>query len=216
MVKKKYVILGASRGLGQSLYKNLASQGFSEFLLVSRKINSDHILCEGTEIFQSDFSKNENIIALYDRILNFNPHYIVYCAGGGPYGAYSAKKWSDHVWALQVNFLFPAELIHKLLNSASDLRNLHSLTYIGSKIAENQPDPLASSYAAAKHAMRGLITTLQQEKSTSFAVKLFSPGYMETDLLPLNSSPRLQNKAVSPVEVASQLVSFIDSPELLS
>ena len=36
------------------------------------------------------------------------------------------------------------------------------MVIVGSKVAENAPDPLAASYCA-KHALRGLITTLEAE-----------------------------------------------------
>jgi NAD(P)-dependent dehydrogenase (short-subunit alcohol dehydrogenase family) len=70
---------------------------------------------------------------------------------------------------------------------------------------------MASSYAAAKHALKGLVTTVQAEASLKFKTKLFSPGYILTDLLPAHSAPRLENKAQPAESVASQLVQFIDS-----
>ena len=156
-----------------------------------------------------DFSKNNVDEIFFKQIIDFNPTEIIYCAGGGPYGIFENKKWSDHQWAMDVNFLYPAKLIHQILNVKSEFKNLKSITCVGSDIAENKPDSFASSYAAGKHALRGLITTLQVENSTPIHIKLFSPGYMQTDLLPANSQPRLTNQAMDPALVAEKLIEFI-------
>ncbi|MBK7960771.1 MAG: hypothetical protein IPK04_05925 [Bdellovibrionales bacterium] len=72
--------------------------------------------------------------------------------------------------------------------------------FIGSQIAERNPDINAASYTAAKHALLGIISTLQKEalegkdtKKASLAhdLRLFSPGYMNTSLLPPTAWPRL-------------------------
>jgi short-subunit dehydrogenase len=213
IMNNRYVILGASRGLGWAFYQNkFAAEPNSEFLLVSRKINeshrSDH---QHVQICKNDFSVTPVSSNFLKVLKEFSPTYIVYCAGGGPYGHFENKKWSDHTWAINVNFMFPAELLHLISNDPESYRNLKSITFIGSKIAESNPDARAASYAAAKHALKGLVTTVQLESTLPFKVKLFSPGYILTDLLPLNSAPRIENKALTVDIVASQLVQFIDS-----
>ncbi len=210
---KKIVIMGASRGLGWATYQHLNTNLENEFLLVSRKIQNNKVT-ENTKKITEDFSKNNIDPYFLNQITEFNPTEIIYCAGGGPYGVFQNKKWSDHEWALNVNFLYPAQLIHEILNNKSKFKNLKSITCIGSSIAENKPDQNAASYSAAKHALRGLITTLQTENASDIQIKLFSPGYMLTDLLPANSAPRIENRAVDPVVIAAKLVEFIDSDQL--
>ena len=174
---------------------------------------------KNTKKITQDFSKNDIDADFLNQITEFNPTEIIYCAGGGPYGTFENKKWSDHEWALSVNFLYPAQLIHQVLNQQlnqkNKFKNLKSITFVGSDVAENKPDANAASYAAAKHALRGLITTLQIENTSSIQIKLFSPGYMQTDLLPVNSQPRAENKAADPTHVAEKLIEFIDSDHLL-
>ena len=216
-MKNRYVILGASRGLGQALYQNLMNKNLAaQFLLVSRKINEEPTKNHHhTIIFKNDFSVLPVAENLLTEIKNFKPTHIIYCAGGGPYGNFETKKWSDHVWALNVNFLFPAELLHVLSTTSILVDHLKKVIFVGSAIAESQPDSKASSYAAAKHALKGLVTTVQLESTLSFKVKLFSPSYMLTDLLPKNSIPRLDNKAESIESAASRLAEFIDSNDNL-
>jgi short-subunit dehydrogenase len=211
---RKIVILGASRGLGWATYQNFCLKyPEAEFVLVSRKIQSTPDLQSVIKI-AADFSKGVIEEAFLQQIVEFNPSEIIYCAGGGPYGNFENKKWSDHQWALNVNFLYPAQLIHQILNHKDRFLNLKSITCIGSRVAENRPDEKASSYAAAKHALRGLISTLQIENTSAIQLKLFSPGYILTNLLPVNSLPRLENLAEDPAAVAEKLVEFIDSDQI--
>lgn len=211
---KKIVILGASRGLGSATYQALnLKYPDAQFILSSRKIENCQTYGNTKKIVQ-DFSKTPVDTIFFNEIKNFNPTEIIYCAGGGPYGNFEIKKWSDHAWALNVNFLYPAQLIYEVLNKKLEFINLKSMTFVGSDIAEVKPDAMASSYCAAKHALKGLVSTLQTEASSKFKIKLFSPGYMATELLPAQSAPRLQNLAENPAEVAKKLVEFLDSDAL--
>ncbi len=219
-IMRKIIILGASRGLGQALFQKLYLQNpQAQFLLVSRKIETNSSL-QNVDFLNQDFSKLPVEITFIDKIINFSATDIIYCAGGGPYGLYQDKKWSDHEWAFNVNFNYPAQLIHLILTNKNSYSSLRNLCFVGSQIAESSPDIKASSYAAAKHALKGLITTLQaenmKEQKHHLRIKLFSPGYIKTDLLPENSAPRLKNIALEASEVASQMFEFIDSDLELS
>lgn len=212
---QRIAILGASRGLGWAAYQKISVQlPEAQFLLVSRKIQNCSVGAN-TQVSAQDFSKKPLLDDFLKTLIQFKPTQIIYCAGGGPYGFFESKKWYDHEWALNVNFLYPAQFIHEILTHVSDFKDLQSFTCIGSDIAEARPDVKASSYCAAKHALKGLITTLQIENTTPIQFKLFSPSYMVTDLLPANSAPREQNKAESPEKVAEKLIDFVTSNELI-
>lgn len=169
-----------------------------------------------------DFSKNENILSLHKEIIDFNPHRLIYCAGGGPYGFFHKKTWQSHAWSFQLNFLFPGELLHTLLSEKSEnISNLKQLVFIGSTIAEDQPDPFAASYAAGKHALKGLISSLVEESKspllkdfTPWDIRLYSPGYMDTSLLPAQSLPRKQNEKIllKPENVAEDVLTWMSQP----
>lgn len=199
----KFILLGASRGLGWATYQALAKKyPAAEFLLVSRKI------AEGNyQSFKYDFAKDLTAEFL-TQISDFKPTTIIYFAAGGPYGNFQDKKWADHQWALNVSFLFPAQLLHSLMQVTPD--SLKKFVVVGSAIAENKPDPGAASYCAAKHALKGLVTTLQAENKTAFKIDLFSPGYIETDMLPALSWPRQQGLAESAENVANQLIDSLN------
>lgn len=204
----KFILLGASRGLGWATYQGLSKKyPSSEFLLISRKISDDTLQNSKASVMRYDFSK-ELTSEFFTQISNFKPTTIIYFAAGGPYGNFQDKKWTDHQWALNVSFLFPAQLLHALLQKAPE--TLQKFLVVGSAIAENKPDPMAASYCAAKHALRGLISTVKEENKSAFKIELFSPGYIETDLLPAQSWPRQQGLAASAENVAAQLIDSLN------
>ncbi len=196
---ERILVLGGSRGLGAALMQALEA----------RKTNPMSYSRKSAVSF--DFSQTESWPKIYDRIRSLNPQRIIYCAGGGPYGSFQKFQWKDHSWAFKVTFEFPASLLHFLLQNGKT--DLEQLILIGSSIAESQPDPGAASYAAAKHALRGLVTSVQKEE-LPFDLRLLSPGYMETDLLPYDSAPRRAGLAKSPQQVAQLMIQSISDPAL--
>jgi short-subunit dehydrogenase len=150
-----------------------------------------------------DLTKRSDWDSVIEFVQKTDPDQIIYCSGGGPYGLYNQKKFSDHEWAFNLNFLFPAYLIHQIDKS---------MTLVGSSVAESKPDPMASSYAASKHGLLGLIKSVKAE-SPSRKIKLFSPGYMDTGLLPANAWPRQQGLQQSPATLAKILIDWIQSDD---
>jgi len=124
---------------------------------------------------------------------------VFFVAGGGPYGLYQERKWSDHEWALQVSFLFAARALHALCVA----QRLEQVILVGSSVAENDADVRAASYSAAKHALKGLWSTLRAE-NPNWDLRLFSPGYMDTELLPAQAPVRRQG-VYSPEALAQEL-----------
>ena len=208
----RIALLGASRGLGWAVYTQLAEKNKdTSFFLSSRKISEKiKFVSNNTIIKPQDFSKVPLQTGFLEDLQDFKPTHLIYMAGGGPYGAYASKKWSDHVWALNTSFMYPAELIHTILSHPHTWESLVQVICVGSAIAEAKADPYAASYAAAKHALKGLISTLQQEGSGKPELHLFSPGYMQTELLPQSSWPRQQGLAEDVMLVASRLIALIE------
>lgn len=249
-MQRRFILLGASRGLGWSTFQLLQKRADTQaFLLSSRKIQARTFEIEQLleaypadeaqssaqkskqaieqtakqkvkqaakqeiKLVAQDFSKLPIDGAFLQDLENFQATDLIYFAGGGPFGSFADKKWNDHQWALNTTFLYPAQLMHQILSQKKtkwpDLRNL---VVIGSAIAESKPDPKAASYAAAKHALKGLIDTVQFELDLvqGLRVHLFSPGYMQTDLLPAHSEPRQKQLAENPLDVAKKLITVIE------
>jgi short-subunit dehydrogenase len=222
---ERIVILGASRGLGYSLAYQLLDQTSANLWLSSRKIDQ---LAQGTAFANApsrvnlvavDFTNATAIVTILQHLSSYRPTRLFYCAGGGPFGIFQEKPWHSHLWALQLNLLFPAQLLHSLLSERLLLfKNLRQIIIIGSSIAENNADPGASSYSAGKHGLKGLLHSLVVENSASTAdnlidLRLYSPGYMDTTLLPPNSRPRQDGSFIAdPNKIADDLLRWALSP----
>ena len=202
-------ILGASRGLGYQLACNLKSQ--AHLCLISRKVENITQEFEPQHVVKSfDFTKEQSWSEVIDLLRSQNVHRVFYVAGGGPHGSFALKDWKDHQWAYKLNFLFPSYLLHAGLKN-SEL--FQQFIYVGSSVCEDQPDPKGASYCASKHAMKGLISSIQKEKP-NLDVRLFSPGYMDTDMLPPQAIPRKNHmNLLSPKEVAGELWQWAQSSD---
>lgn len=191
---EKWILCGASSGLGQAFAELIEEQNYNhELFMFSRKSK-----------FVADFSNEQSWLEVLQEFKKIQPDRIFYFAGGGPYGQYSKKSWESHLWSYRVNFLFPAFLLSQKFTD-----NLKQFVLIGSKIAENKPDPMAASYSASKFALRGLFLNLIEEKSLAYDLRLFSPGYMDTRLLPGNAWPRQSGLVQDPKQVAKTLSNWI-------
>jgi short-subunit dehydrogenase len=213
-VQKRWALLGCSRGLGRAFLELLhAQEPTSAKLLISRKVELLSTFAEPIHVIRKmDFAKQEEWPQLLSDIREFSPTHLIYFAGGGPYGSYQQKSWKDHEWAWRVTFQCPAFLLHALLTENS----LRQFTVIGSQIAEANVDPGAASYCAGKHALKGLISTVMKESATR-DVRLFSPGYLDTELLPAHAWPRQQTaekeseRVKSPKEAAKALWEWLQN-----
>lgn len=181
------LILGASRGLGRALAIE-ATVNLSAVVGVSRKENLLQAMAAEQPLFTflvADFAKTEdqNRVLEYLRAQRFDKIFLV--AGGGPYGLFHQRAMRDHLWAWETSFVFHAKVLHLL----ASLRRGEQTIVVGSSVAEDKPDPHAASYCAAKHALKGLTLSLRAE-NPDWDLRLFSPGYMDTDLLPKNAAVR--------------------------
>lgn len=169
----RVVIIGASRGLGAELCAIASRQ--AEVLGVSR--SQGH----AARWFKQDLSKD--ISPLLETLKEFKPNQIFYVAGGGPFGDFASKDFKDHQWCFRTTFESAARVVHEFLGKSDQI------VLCGSAVAEANADPKAASYAAAKHALKGLYASIIAEKPST-DLRLFSPGYLDTELLPKNASVR--------------------------
>ncbi len=214
-MSKKIAILGASRGFGRALSLEAAGASKSELLLVSRKqelLTSLKLDVENlgsrASVLCSDFNVKVDQEEVLRVLSDFKPDKVIYCAGGGPHGPYASKKWEDHQWAYNVTFIFAARVLHFCLKNQSFVKQFVA---IGSSVCEQSADINAASYSAAKHALLGLHKTVSIEEPT-FDFRLFSPSYMDTDMLPPSAPVRLEKKVSSPKAVAMELLYWLEQP----
>ncbi len=204
-IGEKIFIFGASRGLGSFFYKEYLSQNpQAQFYLASRKPPTE--FRSGDQFIQFDASKENTWVSIFEFLNQVKPHRIFYFPGGGPYGLYQDKEMKDHLWSLKVNLEFPMHLLHFYLNKEFAQQAL----FVGSAVAEG-PDLKAGSYAAGKAGLKNLLASIAQE--TNKDLRLFSPGYMNTDLLPPGAKVRDgSRKILDPDTVAQDLFHWIEKP----
>lgn len=209
---KNWCFLGASRGLGyQSTLVWDQKIKEATFYLVSRKSDDLQGLKTGIKnnqaiVLEADFNNFSDQKKIIQKLLSLDNLGVLYFAGGGPYGEFENQKWTSHQWAFEVNFLFPSKLLHELLKTPG----CSLFAYVGSAVAENSCDPKASSYAASKHAMKGLLSSIYKENpQRQCQIRLLSPSYMDTDMLPQGSWPRREGRVSPPREVAQTLYEWL-------
>jgi NAD(P)-dependent dehydrogenase (short-subunit alcohol dehydrogenase family) len=94
----------------------------------------------------------------------------------------------------------------------AEARRFVPVILLGSAVAEASADPGAASYCAAKHALKGLIASLRAE-IPAWDLRLFSPGYMDTEMLPGNAAARRQG-VYSPARMARELWDWSLTPDI--
>lgn len=196
---ERIALFGIGSGLGEQLARELLAKGTQ--LAAWSRSNS---IGEGVQFHQSDFSARVQWDRIAGEVLKFQPQRVIYVAGGGPYGLFHQKAWGSHEWALNVNFLFPAFLTHALLQRPG----IRQMLFVGSAIAESKPDSKAVSYSASKHGLKGLVLNLASEYK-DIDVRLFSPGYMKTKMLPENSEAVQKGMAQEPRQVAIEIINWM-------
>lgn len=210
---EKIAVIGASRGLGREISKELARrfQGVQLFL-ASRKTElllklADEMqpLCESIDFSSFDLSLPEQQAKLIHALEEFDPDRIFYVAGGGPHGAFTDKQWKDHQWAFEVSLLAPLKILHRFSST-------QQLVFVGSDIAENNNSSNELSYGLSKKALRAAIASFLEE-NPSTDIRLLSPGYMDTELLPPGAPPRTTHHVLSPSEVAQKTIDWISRPK---
>jgi short-subunit dehydrogenase len=198
----RVIILGASRGLGAELVKHISQTGYPT-VGFGRKEKALQALRDLHPLFEyrvADFSHHLG----QDEALRFlsteNYTKVICVAGGGPFGPYHERAMRDHDWAWEVTFHFQARLLHALKVANQKDKQI---IFVGSSVAESSPDPFAASYCAAKHALKALILSVRLE-NPEWDIRLFSPGYMDTDMLPIHAAVR-QRGVYSPAAMARDL-----------
>ena len=214
----RLAFIGASRGLGAALCRHLFDLNLKlDLLMISRKQDVLEELAQrapdqaNVKMAVLDVSKPTDQDGVLEELQAFSPTRVIYFVAGGPFGAYGSKAWKDHRWAFEVSLLFPSRLLHFCLHNPWP--QLKQLILLGSAVAEDRADPFAASYAAAKHGLLGLHRSLREEHP-ALDVRLFSPGYMDTELLPKNAYPRQQGAEIlDPAIVAKKLWDWAQSDE---
>lgn len=189
MTVSRTLVLGGSRGLGKALMD----------------LNPDSLSVSRASKDPVDLSKENSAKTVLEIVQSFSPNRIFYVAGGGPHGAFFEKNMKSHMWAYSVNLFTPIQIIYGLIEQGYE----GEFIYIGSAIAERSKSSQSLSYSSSKTSAKNIILSHQ---SKMLKTKVFSPPYMNTDLLPKGSWPRQEfpDLVVEPLKVAEVLLDWLD------
>lgn len=177
---KKFLLTGASSGIGRALALDLAARGVELFLVARRKQELKAIAHETRAHFLvADITSPYFLVELknkwgleFDGLIN-NAGLAL---GRSPY---ELSELSDMERMLQVNVEAAFKLTHAILpamlNSGGDILNLCS-------IAGHSTYPGGAIYCATKHALWAFTKALREETcGKNLRVMQISPGMVETE-----------------------------------
>ena len=180
--QKLIVVTGASTGIGASVARELARQGFHVLAGVRRDHDADAIRSIGIEPVILDITKPEQVEALAARVAD-DPralHALVNNAGiqvNGPVEALPIAQWR---WVFEVNLFghiaVTQALLPALLRSKGRVINISS---VGGKVAM----ATYGAYAGAKFALEAVSDSLRREIAPlGVQVVVVEPGGVRTEM----------------------------------
>ncbi len=180
--QKLIVVTGASTGIGASVARELARQGFHVLAGVRRDHDADAIRSTGIEPVILDITKPERVEALAARVAG-DPralHALVNNAGiqvNGPVEALPMAQWR---WVFEVNLFghiaVTQALLPALLRSKGRVINISS---VGGKVAM----ATYGAYAGAKFALEAVSDSLRREIAPlGVQVVVVEPGGVRTEM----------------------------------
>jgi NAD(P)-dependent dehydrogenase (short-subunit alcohol dehydrogenase family) len=222
---KRILITGASSGIGLAAVERFAREG-ADLALVAR---GDAALAEAAAVAQehgvaahgfpadlADRSQaNAAVEAAVDTLGGLD--ILVSNAGAVAFGHFLEVDPDDFDRTLAVTFTSAVNVIRAAL---PELRATRGVIVATSSIMARMPLPAFSSYTAAKHALRGFLTTLQveeREQGSGVRVAMVSPGPVDTPIYDRATSgtgrrPAVLPDAYPPETVAEVLVEAALAP----
>ncbi len=220
MKKKKALITGASRGIGEAIALKLASTGF-DLMLTGRDLpmlESVRDACKkmdaAVDILPADLSNEAEIIALFETTGPID--LLVNNAGFGIFDAIENIKLEDWKSIHQVNvegaFLCLREAMKRMKTSGGG-RIINISSVVGVKGYPNQ-----AAYGASKHALLGLTkTAIEEGREHNIRVHAICPGGVATEMVK-QSRPDLTDFSamIQPEDVADAVAYLCSLPPAIT
>src|SRR5215207_6831382 len=222
---KRILLTGASSGIGLAAVERFAREG-ADLALIAR---GEAALSEAASVARehdvqahvfpvdlADRDATSHAVAAAAEVLG-GLDVVVSNAGAVSFGHFLEVDPGDFDRTLAVTFTGAVNLIRAAL---PELRASRGVIVATSSIMANMPLPAFSSYAAAKHALRGFLTTLQveeHEQRTGVRVAMVSPGPVDTPIYDRATSatgrqPAKLPDAYHPDTIAEALVKAAIAP----
>ena len=222
---KRVLISGASSGVGLAAARAFARAGCDvavlarqpEGLEVAAKVVRDH--GRRAVVVPADVADREQVGAAVARAeAELGGLDVVVSNHAAPvFGPFRDVAPEDFDRAVQVTFLGAVNLIRSALPA---LERSHGTLVVTGSLMTKVPLPTFSSYASAKHALRGFVNTLRVElraQRSPVRVCLLNPGAIDTPFWRNATSatgrqPRLPPEGYTPSVIANGLVQLARAP----
>ena len=202
----KILIIGASKGIGQSISNNLIN---NECILISREhyeIKSSNHKHYALDVINDDLPEIDEISS------------IIYCPGTINLKPFRSLKTQDFENDFRVNVLGAVKVIQHYQKALSKSENASIVLF--STVAVSQGMPFHSSIAAAKGAIEGLTKSLAAEFAGKIRVNCIAPtitntplasGILRNDDAIERANQRHPSKKINQPEDVAAMASFLIS-----
>lgn len=182
----KALITGASSGIGRDMAIVLAEKGY-DLILVARRIDrlnqlKNSINNVNVQIIQTDLSKEENCINLYNSINQEEIDFLINNAGFGLYGNFLNTDIDTELEMIKTN-ITAVHILTKLFLKDFVERNSGIILNVASSAAY-MAGPYMSTYYATKNYVRRLTQAIYQElreRNSNVKISSLCPGPVDTE-----------------------------------
>lgn len=181
----KALVTGASSGIGRDMARYLSELGYDLIIVARREERLKELQSElktSVRIECADLSKEENVMALYEKIKEEDIDVLVNNAGFGTFGDFTQTDLKTEMDMIHTNITAMHILMKLVLIDMKKKDRGHILNV--ASIAAFMPGPLMATYYASKSYILRLTQSVHKElrKSGSHVrVSVLCPGPIATE-----------------------------------
>lgn len=208
------LITGASSGIGKEMAKNLASRGCDLILVARRKERLIHIKNDiigncgvRVKIICADLSKEEECIALHQKVNGIKIDFLINNAGFGLYGKFDQTALQDEMQMINVNI----KAVHILTKLFLQDFKAHDSGYIlnVASVAGFMAGPLLATYYATKNYVLQLTKAIYEELNIDRSrvhISALCPGPVDTEFNKVAGVQKFAIPSLTDVYVANYAI----------
>ena len=216
---KTVIITGATGGLGETVVRHFINKGagvaaigrnLSKLETLKQKYNRDN----GPDIFAEDITREDDVIAVFDSILQRHGHIdILVNIAGGFAGGKSITDTGLDVWEKMLNLNLTSVFLCCRQAMSYMAKQGHGKIVTITAMAALEPKPKRAAYAVSKAGVVALTQALAAEgQPVNVQANTIAPGIILTEANKFDMPDADFSKWVTPEKLAETIL-FLSSPE---